>query len=670
MQTFNSIYLGIVVQNNDPEHRGRVKVWVPQISTTVYHKWNELKKDQVFSVPGSPGGENLSSILEELKDTLTWAEPCSPIMGASSTGYYNNRFDVNTVSDAPLVYGQPGTSTTSTSSATNIDPENKGGKPGAMYENNPVGDAFTNTSKINSLYVNEFGNNYKPATYSNAAKGLFSVPNVGAHVWVFFKEGVPQYPVYIGTSFGQSDFESIFKDGDNTFPDYPNTFENKDKRAQPEVNADTVTYRNKLVLNQRGAAIEIINTTDRESYKVTHYKGSYYEMNNKFTALFNTNNLQLLTLKNKYETVRGHSNSYVGRDKDEIIIGNHYLKVGNLNANAAKAWQDLMNEITTEGQTNPAVIESLVTSAASAMADQEKEMNFGGNSFEFITKHRVVSVGTVTNEAASLYANDANLYFLVTNILPSAKETSSFPTMEQLVVPDMPGGNYDIFANNRFNVKSGAGGATLQSLGPVKISGASADVRARQVNIGGVEVNVGADIVNITADVLYLKNKNNAQVVVDSNLGVAGNVVIGGGAYVNGELYVNHITAPYELQATESSKIAALPGRWRILNATLNGIATPASVASTWNITITNVSLQAGSLVIDEPHSHVFKNIPLTLLPDTTSVATAATETLNKASTEPAAVTPAIQTFALPKLNLPLLPAFPSYNGFIKLPGI
>ena len=28
---FNSIYLGIVVQNNDPQKRGRVKVFVPHL---------------------------------------------------------------------------------------------------------------------------------------------------------------------------------------------------------------------------------------------------------------------------------------------------------------------------------------------------------------------------------------------------------------------------------------------------------------------------------------------------------------------------------------------------------------------------------------------------------------------------------------------------------------
>jgi len=665
MELFNSIYLGIVVQNNDPEHRGRVKVWVPYISSTVYNKWNELKKDQIFGFPGSPGGENLSAIIEELKDTLPWAEHCSPIVGQCSTGYYNSRFDVNTVSDAPLVYGQPGTSTTSTSSATNIDVENKGGKPGVLYENYPVGDAFGNTGKINSLYVNQYAYNYKPATYSNAAKGLFSIPNVGAHVWVFFSEGVPQYPVYIGASFGQDDFESIFQSGDNTFPDYPATFENKDKRAQPEINADTITYRNKMVLNQKGAAIEIINTTDRESYKVTHYKGSYYELNNKFTALFNTGNLQLLTLRDKFETVNGHNNSFTKRNYDNIIQGDHYLKVGVFDERAVEAWSQLMNQITSAGSQSPSAIEGLISQVAGPMADQEKQLGFGGNSFEFITKHKTIYVGLTINEAPVLLSDPTKTFQIVTSVTPTGKEKSTFETLRELYVPDMPGGNYDIFANNRFTAKSGAGGTCIQSAGPVKITGTIADIRGRQANLGGREVNIGGDRVNITGEVVYLKNKSNGQVVVDSNLGVAGNIVIGGAGYVNGELYVNHITAPYELQATESTTILAPDSTWGIIGANIYGVDATDPTKTT---SISNAIIFGGYLVIASPHSHVFKNVPLTLLSTPQQVAAAANETVMKPSTEPTAVTLPDQVFNAPKLNLPLLPPFPIPNGFIQKP--
>lgn len=672
MQTFNSIYLGIVVQNNDPERRGRVKVWVPHISTTIYSKWNQVKQDHTFSFPGTPGGEGLSAIIEDLKDVLPWAEYSSPIVGASSTGYYNNRFDVNTVSDAPLVYGQPGTNTTSTSLSTNIEPENKGGKKGAYWEHNPIGDAFSNTSKINSQYVNPNAYSYIPSTYSNAAKGIFSIPNVGAHVWVFFRDGVPQYPVYVGASLGQEDFNSIFKDGEDSegrpiYTDYPATFENKDKRAQPDINADTVTYRNKLVINQRGAAIEIINTTDRERYKVTHFSGSFHEMNSKYTSMFNTGNLQLLTVRDKFETVSGHNNTYTGRDRDDIIQGDHFIKVGILDTEAATNWSNLMKEITTGAASDPGKIEQLLTDATPSLANAEKTMGFGGNSFEFIAKHKTVTVGLTVN-TASVLDEEAGVYDLVTGVIPGSKVIGIFREIGLLNVPDMPGGNYDIFATNRFSAKSGAGGASVETTGQLKLSGVLTDIRGQQVNVGGDVVDINAGLVKIQADTLYLKNKNNTQVVVDSNLGVVGNVVIGGAAHINGELYVNHITAPYELQATESSTIQATNGRWGVIGCNITGTANPPpSLNAPWVINIKAAIITDGILNINAPHSHSFKNVPLTLLPSSTLVAAAASET-TKPSNEPVAVTAPIQIPAVPKLNLPLLPPFPKPNGFIKLP--
>ena len=80
METFNSTYLGIVVQNNDPEYRGRVKVWVPHINASIYNKWNALKKDRKFKFPGKNIDSDLSLIMDDLKDDLPWAEIASPIM--------------------------------------------------------------------------------------------------------------------------------------------------------------------------------------------------------------------------------------------------------------------------------------------------------------------------------------------------------------------------------------------------------------------------------------------------------------------------------------------------------------------------------------------------------------------------------------------------------------
>ena len=49
---FYGNYLGIVVQNNDPARKGRVKIFVPHISPSVYSGWNEINRDKKFKFVG------------------------------------------------------------------------------------------------------------------------------------------------------------------------------------------------------------------------------------------------------------------------------------------------------------------------------------------------------------------------------------------------------------------------------------------------------------------------------------------------------------------------------------------------------------------------------------------------------------------------------------------
>ena len=645
IEKYNSIYLGICIQNNDPDYRGRIKVWVPHVSTNVYNKWSQLKEDVTFSVPGSPYGEKLSSILPELRDSLPWAEPASPIMGQSSTGYYNAPTDTNSVSDGPLAYSLPGTNKPKKDLGKPVDSENKAGKPGAVYETNPVSDAFGNTAKIKSNNLNPNSNKYRPSTYSNSAKGIFSIPNVGAHIWVFFRDGMPMYPVYFGAAFGSQDFASIFKSGDNSWPDYPDTYEN---RATKE-STDSARYQNKMVINQRGAAIEIVNTTDNESYKVTHFAGGFYQLNSFYTALFNPKNFQLLTQADKYETINGYNNLFVGRDYDQIVQEDYYIKVGNFNVDAAAAWAKSYTQIA--NNTDAAALTTMLQSLSSGLTDNEKQSGNGGNMFEFISKHKVIIAGLVQNIVPSYQFDTTGLLVPKLNVVTGVAAnttagyfiptTTAFPQFAKLFVPDMPGGNLDIFAMNRFKVQAGTGGLSLNTTGNALLNaGGILDIAGSQVNLGSSQgqIALNGSLVTINADVLSLKsNVPDNQVVVDSSLGVSKNVIIGGGAYVEGELFVNHITAPVEYQVTENTQIYAegppvntggisgkLASGWAIEggipNGTLNVTVIDGDLSTTGNqalLTIDPGSLLGiigGILNIAQPHSHVFKNIPLSLL--------------------------------------------------------
>lgn len=643
MESFNSIYLGIVIQNDDPDQRGRVKTWVPHINPSTYDKWDVLKKDRSFKFPGLNINSDLSLVIDELKEIMPWAEQCSPLAGQISSGQYNAFNDTATVSDASYSYSLSGSSYSNTQNQYKLNDEKFGEKPGYIYEKYDIKltDGFTNTSINKTSKVNPYGNNYRPSTYSNAAKGVFAIPNVGAHVWVFFRDGSPLYPVYFGASLGEDDFKSIFKSVDDTSQDYPQTFESRTSDTVDESVNDKI-YRNKMVINQRGAAIEIINTADREKFKITHFQGGFLEFNNKFNSLFSPKNLQLLTLRDKFETVKGHNNLLVSRDSDEIIQGNYLLKVGNLNKTALEEWIEAYTAIANllklpEGSAGKDNLSTVVQEQAESLAAAEAKLGFGGNFIQTITKHMFTNIGLVFNTFDSYRFNltdkTVNKY---RNVGSSSTEyvTEDIDLVEYTHIDDMPGGNYTQTIGNRYSLLVGSGGIDIKTTGPVNLGGTIIAVGGVQVNIGSQkDFNLdGGTNLSVIADIVSIRSRNRDQVLIDDNLGITKNVVIGGGSYINGELYLQHVTAPYEFQVTESTTIQ--DEGYTISDATITKAG--GGIISSGNI----VTITGGTLTINQPHTHYFKNLPLNLLASANAVRTAAAGAVNGGTTATTAATP------------------------------
>jgi len=145
------------------------------------------------------------------------------------------------------------------------------------------------------------------------------------------------------------------------------------------------------------------------------------------------------------------------------------------------------------------------------------------------------------------------------------------------------------------------------------------------VNRSSDDTNIdGGTNLSVIANLMTLRTRNRQQVVIDDNLGVSQNVVVGGGTYIKGETYLQHVTAPVEFQVTESTKI------------TDNG----AQIFKPGGGTGGNV--QYGDtirLVINQSHTHYFKNIPLTLVADPTTLQTNAS-LVNGPNTAVSATTP------------------------------
>jgi len=353
-------YLGIVVQNNDPARRGRVKVFVPHISPTVYKKWNEVSKDKKFKFIGANVCSDLTEILDDLKKILPWAELAAPLAGESASGRYNAFLNAASISDSHDINSvftnlsscEPDASQLNESSQ-NVD--NIGEKTGNIYDISmyKLKDAFDDPSVINANNANVYSYNYTPETYSNCAKGAFPILRVGAHVWVFFNDGDPLKPVVFAASFGSEDWKGIHdivEEGDKDEPadsgiDYPGAYENSSQTDNTTHDINVDTYRNKYVINQKGGTISFVNTDNKEVLKFTHYSGSFKEFNNFCNIELATGNDQKLVLKDQFTTIRGYKNEFVQSDFDSIVQGDYFRKVGLLDKDIHTAWKEKVSII-------------------------------------------------------------------------------------------------------------------------------------------------------------------------------------------------------------------------------------------------------------------------------------------------------------------------------------
>lgn len=91
MEKYYHNYKGIVIQNDDPEKMGRVKVFVPEISMTLYEAWNKDRdKDKKFTHLGSNLESDLKpDILQRLKNALPWGIVKQPIFGMGTAITYH-----------------------------------------------------------------------------------------------------------------------------------------------------------------------------------------------------------------------------------------------------------------------------------------------------------------------------------------------------------------------------------------------------------------------------------------------------------------------------------------------------------------------------------------------------------------------------------------------------
>jgi hypothetical protein len=122
MEKYYGNYLGLVINNQDPEGRDRVQIYVPGVTNTLYDNWNNNDTNKSIGMDiGSTFTLN-EQILKKLKSVLPWAEKATPLIGPGCSVYQQSGGG----SDSSPFGGSQSSASTPTSSNFNTS---KGDRP-------------------------------------------------------------------------------------------------------------------------------------------------------------------------------------------------------------------------------------------------------------------------------------------------------------------------------------------------------------------------------------------------------------------------------------------------------------------------------------------------------------------------------------------------------------
>lgn len=91
MEPIYGNHLGIVINDQDPEHRSRLQIFIPYLSNTLYASWNQdgVVSDKDINFKTFQDGIFKDSIKQKLKNILPWAEAAVPSFGGGTSGPVN-----------------------------------------------------------------------------------------------------------------------------------------------------------------------------------------------------------------------------------------------------------------------------------------------------------------------------------------------------------------------------------------------------------------------------------------------------------------------------------------------------------------------------------------------------------------------------------------------------
>lgn len=109
-------FVGLVINDQDPEYRGRLQIYVPHITNTLYTDWNErVGQSDVedISFRTLEVGIFSEDLIKRLRNVLPWAEAAIPIFGGGTSGFVSeDTYKATTVPEGVIGDGSVGSGVT------------------------------------------------------------------------------------------------------------------------------------------------------------------------------------------------------------------------------------------------------------------------------------------------------------------------------------------------------------------------------------------------------------------------------------------------------------------------------------------------------------------------------------------------------------------------------
>lgn len=121
---------------------------------------------------------------------------------------------------------------------------------------------------------------------------------------------------------------------------YPGAFNN-------DPSENTENFRDQSTINQPAGGINFVNTKNSESVELYHKSGSHLNLNKFSNDEFAANSKRTIIQENNTIHTKGTTVEITDKDKEELILGNNLLKIGDIEkwARYAQDYKDLLKPL-------------------------------------------------------------------------------------------------------------------------------------------------------------------------------------------------------------------------------------------------------------------------------------------------------------------------------------